>query len=97
VLSIGTERLKEAVTGYGDALKELARDRVPLEVWTAPASSQAVTLRILGERSHDLRIAKQALAAVTTLIEAHRNRPTAGDFEAELASDRALIKRLRRR
>jgi tetratricopeptide (TPR) repeat protein len=58
----GTERLAQAVAAYREALKELTRERVPLD-WARTQVNLGVTLRILGEREPGTERLAQAVAA----------------------------------
>ena len=46
----GTERLEQAVTAYTEALKEITRERVPLD-WASTQSNLGRAIQILRERS----------------------------------------------
>ena len=54
--------LEEAIAVYREALKELTRDRVPLE-WAATQTNLGNSLGILGKRKSDHRLMEEAVAA----------------------------------
>ena len=94
----GTARLEEAVAAYRAALEERTRERVPLD-WATSTGSQGVALRLVAERRGDLATAERALAQITAAFETCRDAhhaPAAAYFEAQLATARALVERLRK-
>jgi tetratricopeptide (TPR) repeat protein len=58
----GTERLEQAVVAHGEALKELTRERVPLQ-WAMTQTNLGDTLSWLGERESDTERLEQAVVA----------------------------------
>ena len=64
----GTERLKQAVTAFTEALKERTRERVPLE-WASTQSNLGAALTILGERERGTERLKQAVTAFTEALK----------------------------
>src|SRR5262249_21366422 len=58
----GTARLEEAVAAYRDALKELTRERVPLQ-WAGTQNNLGTALHTLGERERGTARLEEAGAA----------------------------------
>ena len=57
-----TKRLNEAVTAYRDALKERAREKVPLD-WASTQNNLGNALQPLGERDSDTKRLNEAVTA----------------------------------
>jgi len=64
----GTARLEEAVAAYRDALKERARERVPLD-WAMTQNNLGAALQTLGERESGTARLEEAVAAYRAGIE----------------------------
>ncbi len=62
------EPLEEAITTYGEALKEMTRDRVPLE-WAAIQNNLGIALSTMGEREGGTARLEMAVAAYRAALE----------------------------
>ena len=64
----GRERLEQAVAAYTEALKEITRERVPLD-WAMTQNNLGNALAILGERESGRERLEQAVAAYTEALK----------------------------
>ena len=64
----GTARLEEAVAAYRAALEEATRERVPLK-WAQTQNNLGTALLMLGERTGDVAMLRDALAVVRNAYE----------------------------
>ena len=95
----GTAKLEEAVAAHRDALKEITRERAPLQ-WAMSFGSEGVALILLAERRGDAAMAKTALSQINAAFETMRdggNAPSAAYYEQQLPRARAIVARLRER
>jgi hypothetical protein len=95
----GTSKLEESIAAYREALKELTRDRVPLD-WATSFGSEGFALMHLVERRGEAAMAETALSQIHTAFETLRDgghAPDAAFFENQLPTARALVARLRGR
>ena len=88
----GPARLKQAVAAYREALKELTRERAPLD-WAMTQNNLGYTYLILYEREGGGEALEQAVAAFTeTLKERPRERMPARWAATQRSLGKALFK-----
>ena len=86
----GTERLREAVATYREALKEYARERVPLD-WAMTQKNLGSALASLGERESGTAQLNEAVAALRDALKEYTRERVPHEWDWTQANlDRAL-------